>query len=260
MNIEEDIIDDLIEDNVDESDNSSSNEDDSDKENIEDEDYEDDEAVEEEAVEDITEEVDDVIDPLEDFSLNEEDDGFGLLDNEKIDYKPTKKKTFNINFLHISKVKNTILNNFKETKYREEGYNSLYSFLQNEKNARTFEKYIYEETKDYISYTELLRDIVGMIGCLKDPYELKLKDILDMLKKKKLGFNSFYYDDIRETVKKEIKKLQLPIEVAEGVFECPKCKGKLTQSYQLQLRSADEPATIFVNCVNKTCKYKWRIG
>jgi len=74
------------------------------------------------------------------------------------------------------------LNNFKETDYREEGYNSLYSFLQNEKNARTFEKYIYEESKDYISYTELLRDIVGMIGCLKDPYNLKLKDILDMLK------------------------------------------------------------------------------
>jgi DNA-directed RNA polymerase subunit M/transcription elongation factor TFIIS len=259
MNIEEDIIDEVIEE---ESDNSSSNEEDSDKENVEnveDEDYEDDEP-EEEAQEDIPEEVDDVIDPLEDFSLNEEDDGFGLLDNEKIDYKPTKKKTFNINFLHISKVKNTILNNFKDSDYREEGYTSLYSFLQNEKNARTFEKYIYEESKDYMSYTELLRDIIGMIGCLKDPYNLKLKDILDMLKKKKLGFDSFYYDDIREIVKKEIKKLQLPIEVAEGVFECPKCKGKLTQSYQLQLRSADEPATIFVNCVNKTCKYKWRIG
>jgi DNA-directed RNA polymerase subunit M/transcription elongation factor TFIIS len=256
MNIEEDIIDEVIEE---ESDNNSSNEEDSDKETVEDEDYEDDEP-EEEAEEDIPEEADDVIDPLEDFSLNEEDDGFGLLDNEKVDYKPTKKKTFNINFLHISKVKSTILNNFKDSEYREEGYNSLYSFLQNEKNARTFEKYIYEESKDYMSYTELLRDIIGMIGCLKDPYNLKLKDILDMLKKNKLGFDSFYYDDIREIVKKEIKKLQLPIEVAEGVFECPKCKGKLTQSYQLQLRSADEPATIFVNCVNKTCKYKWRIG
>ena len=42
----------------------------------------------------------------------------------------------------------------------------------------------------------------------------------------------------------------------EGFFECRKCKKKNTSYYQLQTRSADEPMTTFVTCIN--CNIHWK--
>lgn len=42
----------------------------------------------------------------------------------------------------------------------------------------------------------------------------------------------------------------------EGFFQCRKCKKKNTSYYQLQTRSADEPMTTFVTCVN--CNIHWK--
>ena len=44
----------------------------------------------------------------------------------------------------------------------------------------------------------------------------------------------------------------------ESVFTCAKCKSKNIMSAEKQIRSADEPATIFLTCLN--CGNKWRIG
>jgi DNA-directed RNA polymerase subunit M/transcription elongation factor TFIIS len=41
----------------------------------------------------------------------------------------------------------------------------------------------------------------------------------------------------------------------EGILTCPKCKSKKTSYFQLQTRSADEPATNFCNCL---CGHRWR--
>jgi transcription elongation factor S-II len=42
----------------------------------------------------------------------------------------------------------------------------------------------------------------------------------------------------------------------EGIFKCGKCKSKKTTYYQMQTRSADEPMTTFVTCVN--CNNRWK--
>lgn len=42
----------------------------------------------------------------------------------------------------------------------------------------------------------------------------------------------------------------------KGAFQCNKCKSWRTTYYQLQTRSADEPMTTFVNCVN--CGKRWK--
>ena len=42
----------------------------------------------------------------------------------------------------------------------------------------------------------------------------------------------------------------------DGAFTCSRCKSKKTQYYQLQTRSADEPMTTFVNCLN--CDNRWK--
>ena len=47
-------------------------------------------------------------------------------------------------------------------------------------------------------------------------------------------------------------------EVFTDEYKCHKCKTRKCTYYELQTRSADEPMTIFVNCLN--CKYKWCIS
>lgn len=47
-------------------------------------------------------------------------------------------------------------------------------------------------------------------------------------------------------------------QVAEGMYTCESCKGKRTTSKEIQMRSADEPMTLFIRCVD--CGNEWRIG
>lgn len=43
---------------------------------------------------------------------------------------------------------------------------------------------------------------------------------------------------------------------ASGMYVCHKCKAKKTVHYQLQTRSADEPMTTFIECLD--CGFKWK--
>eukprot|EP00457_Paulinella_chromatophora_P010015 gb/GEZN01010099.1/.p1 GENE.gb/GEZN01010099.1/~~gb/GEZN01010099.1/.p1 ORF type:complete len:362 (-),score=75.41 gb/GEZN01010099.1/:146-1231(-) len=45
---------------------------------------------------------------------------------------------------------------------------------------------------------------------------------------------------------------------ATDLFECGKCKQTKTTYHQLQTRSADEPMTTFVTCLNQACGHRWR--
>lgn len=54
----------------------------------------------------------------------------------------------------------------------------------------------------------------------------------------------------------DLKKLKIGKEEFEGVFKCAKCKSKKTTYYQMQTRSADEPMTTFVTCLN--CEKRWK--
>ncbi len=42
----------------------------------------------------------------------------------------------------------------------------------------------------------------------------------------------------------------------KGLFKCGKCGSQNTTYYQMQTRSADEPMTNFVTCLD--CNKKWR--
>ena len=55
----------------------------------------------------------------------------------------------------------------------------------------------------------------------------------------------------REKVLYETKK-----EAMTDRFKCKKCKSKETCYYELQTRSADEPMTIFITCIN--CGNRWK--
>ena len=63
---------------------------------------------------------------------------------------------------------------------------------------------------------------------------------------------------------KRIQNLQLGPEQEEeedGSLRCPKCKNAKNISVMpRQIRSADEPMSLFITCNNKVCRHRWRIG
>jgi transcription elongation factor S-II len=62
--------------------------------------------------------------------------------------------------------------------------------------------------------------------------------------------HELYIKDMKkESAKNELENLK-------GMFKCGKCKTYKTTFYQLQTRSADEPMTTFVTCIN--CDNKWK--
>ena len=45
-------------------------------------------------------------------------------------------------------------------------------------------------------------------------------------------------------------------DVSDGIFKCAKCNKRKTTYYSRQLRSADEPMTNFITCLN--CGHRWK--
>lgn len=64
----------------------------------------------------------------------------------------------------------------------------------------------------------------------------------------------------RERIERKIKidqsHFQTNIEASTDMFTCKKCKSKRCTFYEMQTRSADEPATIFITCLD--CGKSWR--
>lgn len=55
---------------------------------------------------------------------------------------------------------------------------------------------------------------------------------------------------IEQKIKRDASKFSTNVQASTDMFTCKKCKGKRTTFYELQTRSADEPATIFVTCLD----------
>jgi len=46
------------------------------------------------------------------------------------------------------------------------------------------------------------------------------------------------------------------LQAATDMYTCKKCRSKKCTYYEMQTRSADEPATVFVTCLD--CGKRWR--
>ena len=66
-----------------------------------------------------------------------------------------------------------------------------------------------------------------------------------------LAREAHIHSELRKEFYKQEKQNQ------EGFFKCSRCKSKKTTYYQLQTRSADEPMTTFVSCLN--CNRNWKM-
>ena len=62
---------------------------------------------------------------------------------------------------------------------------------------------------------------------------------------------------IERKMKRDESKFNTNIQASTDMFTCKKCKSKKCTYYELQTRSADEPATIFITCLD--CGKHWKI-
>lgn len=62
---------------------------------------------------------------------------------------------------------------------------------------------------------------------------------------------------IEQKTKRDASKCDKNVGASTAMFTCSRCKSKKCTYYEMQTRSADEPATIFITCLN--CDKHWRI-
>jgi DNA-directed RNA polymerase subunit M/transcription elongation factor TFIIS len=63
-------------------------------------------------------------------------------------------------------------------------------------------------------------------------------------------------DLISRKTKRDASRFNTNIEASTDMYTCKKCRSKKCTYYEMQTRSADEPATIFVTCLD--CGKHWK--
>lgn len=111
--------------------------------------------------------------------------------------------------------------------------------------AKNWENFVFEHI--YKQHFIFIKDMILSNETLLN--KIKSKEILT----KDVAF--LRLDDIKKM--NSGKEIEDEEEVADGIFQCKKCGSKKTTYYSLQTRSADEPMTNFITCVE--CKNRWKM-
>lgn len=154
---------------------------------------------------------------------------------------------------------NWIYENYSSNTLREETLSFLSHYMKHKENRILTEEEIHKRsTINNIFYPEIYMNLISMF--ITSLVDKGLKTTFDDLMNDKLGWNHPVFEEIKMNEEKEVNKRLKPVEIKEGIYTCKKCGGKRTQSYEVQLRRADEPATVFIECVNPKCRNKWSIN
>lgn len=99
-------------------------------------------------------------------------------------------------------------------------------------------------------YLNLTPEILNKINdCIIKPQEVSF------MTHQELNYNK-WRPLIEEKIKRDKYKFETKIEASTDIFTCRKCKKNECTYYQVQTRSADEPMTTFVTCLN--CDTRWK--
>jgi len=81
------------------------------------------------------------------------------------------------------------------------------------------------------------------------PHDIPLMTYVELFPEKWSGL-------IENAIKRETKMLEVDVSMATDMFRCGRCGKRQCTFYEMQTRSADEPMTIFIRCLN--CGKQWR--
>lgn len=137
-----------------------------------------------------------------------------------------------------------------EVTCRDIGNRALGTVLNSEKNIAILEKNIYKISNSDTNYLDTLYQVIGDIISGK-----KLKDILDLINSRKIGWEHPFYDEMIRKIEEQDDFIENPFEIEEGVLVCNNCNSKRVFSFSRQERSSDEGMTTRAQCAN--CKAKW---
>ena len=82
--------------------------------------------------------------------------------------------------------------------------------------------------------------------------------LIDKLRSKAIDIRTFSnsaYEELNSDRWKPVEFVDDNIE--DGIFKCRQCGSRKTTYYSLQTRSADEPMTNFITCIQ--CKNRWKM-
>lgn len=168
----------------------------------------------------------------------------------------------------LRKIENHIL-------FRENIVKKLNSLLQNDKHSMNLEKGIYNYSLKEATRRKVIKkwDNPYFVQIYLDHLRsillnLKNDDILSQIKDGTIKSHTVAFMThqemnperwatmIEQKSKRDKSKFEVNMEAATDLFTCKKCKSKKCTYYQLQTRSADEPMTIFVTCLECGFRFK----
>ena len=156
---------------------------------------------------------------------------------------------------------NNILNNLKLSKIIEKSiYNYVIDVSKNKNILRLWSDNIFKQlymNKCISIYSNLNND-----SYIKNNYLLNniLEGKINPNNIAKLSVYDIFPDNWKELMDKKSKvdelKYKLKPEAMTDQFKCRKCFSRSCSYYEVQTRSADEPMTQFITCLD--CKNRWK--
>jgi transcription elongation factor S-II len=160
-------------------------------------------------------------------------------------------------------------------KFRKNICEKLNAILQNEKRSRNMEKGVYNYALKESDNRKVVKKwdnpffIQIYVDRLRSVYiNLQNPALLEQitngtLKSHNIAFMTHqemrpekWETMIQEKSKRDKNKYETTIEAATDTFKCRKCHSNKCTYYQMQTRSADEPMTTFVTCID--CGNRWK--
>ena len=161
------------------------------------------------------------------------------------------------------------------TPFRENIRKKLNGILQNEIHSINLEKGIYNFAIKEANQRKIIKKWENphftqlYVDRLRSIYiNLKSPDLLEQIKNREIKpenvafmthqeLNPEHWKEyIERKIKRDSTKYTTNIEASTDMFTCKKCKSKKCTYYELQTRSADEPTTVFITCLD--CGKHWK--
>jgi len=106
-----------------------------------------------------------------------------------------------------------------------------------------------DRVKTIIKNIKKSKKLMNILLTSKKPHEIAFMTHQEMNTEK-------WQSIIDEKMKRDKNKYETRMEASTDTFTCRRCKSKECTYYQMQTRSADEPMTTFVTCIN--CNNRWK--